>query len=214
MRLKRIKNFVLSFLDYLASISKKIWKSSITWSICLCMVGYFVGITHERWKQESIKRIEVVKTIDMKKQTYVAWMYENSNESKKTLNEIYDITEQNHAFRDLLISLVVVESGLNHKAASSKGAFGLCQVRSSVWLGELKTAGILKDERDLWDIDTNIAAGSYIFKKYLKKSSGNVRTALTRYVGAEINSTDANVYVDKILKNMGELMLLNMSGIS
>lgn len=186
--------------------SEKQWFVGVI--LLIITVILFIGLWKLDRNKAEAKPAPII--VDIQKQKYLSWMYKNSNESKRTLEEIYNITSENINTRDLMLSLIAVESGFNPKAKSDKNAMCLTQVRPSVWLPELKKAGIIQDDRDLWDEDKCIAAGTYVFKHYLKKSNGNLKQALGSYVGAELNSKDAEVYVGRILTVLGELMLLKM----
>jgi soluble lytic murein transglycosylase-like protein len=105
--------------------------------------------------------------------------------------------------------MIEVESNFNLKAKSNMGAVCLMQVRYSVWEPELKRNKIITEYRDLWDIGPCIDSGKYIFMSYLKKSNGDIRLALSKYVGTELGTKSSEIYVNKILSNMGELLLLN-----
>jgi len=77
---------------------------------------------------------------------------------------------------NLVLSVIHVESGFNPLAVSAAGAFGLMQVRYSVWKDEL---GI--DRSRIFDIDYNIDLGLRILKQYYTLSGGNMHRALFLY---------------------------------
>lgn len=150
---------------------------------------------------------KLIQAKEKQEKEYLNWMYKNSNESKKGLQEIYSKVESDK-LRDVLLSMMEVESSFNPKAASNMSAICLMQIRYPVWESELKKQGIITEYRDLWDSSTCIDAGKYIFLHYLKKSNGDMRLALTKYVGSELGTKDSEVYTGRILANIGELMLL------
>jgi soluble lytic murein transglycosylase-like protein len=77
---------------------------------------------------------------------------------------------------NLVLSVIHVESGFNPLALSSAGAFGLMQVRYSVWKDELAI-----DRSRIFDIEYNIDLGLRILKQYYTLSGGNMRRALFLY---------------------------------
>jgi len=52
---------------------------------------------------------------------------------------------------DLVTAIIQVESSGNPKAISNKGAYGLMQIRWSVWKDELRKQGIAKEKKDLFN---------------------------------------------------------------
>ena len=77
---------------------------------------------------------------------------------------------------NLVLSVIQVESAFNPAAVSSAGAFGLMQVRYSVWKDELAI-----DKSRIFDIDYNIDLGLRILKQYHDISGGDLRRALFLY---------------------------------
>lgn len=77
---------------------------------------------------------------------------------------------------NLVLSVIHVESAFNPLAVSSAGAFGLMQVRYSVWKDEL---GI--DRSRIFDIDYNIDLGLRILKQYYTLAGRDMRRALFLY---------------------------------
>jgi len=77
---------------------------------------------------------------------------------------------------NLVLSVIQVESAFNPAAVSSAGAFGLMQVRYSVWKDELAI-----DKNRIFDIDYNIDLGLRILKQYHDISGGDLRRALFLY---------------------------------
>ncbi len=98
---------------------------------------------------------------------------------------------------ELIRAIIHVESRGNPKAISRKGAYGLMQVRWSVWGKELKREGIAQTKNDLFHPEKNIRAGKYILAKYIRKH-GNVEKALKAYSGG------AKRYAQKVKKYMKE----------
>jgi soluble lytic murein transglycosylase-like protein len=77
---------------------------------------------------------------------------------------------------NLVLSVIQVESAFNPAAVSSAGAFGLMQVRYSVWKDELAI-----DRTRIFDIDYNIDLGLRILKQYHELSGGDMHRALFLY---------------------------------
>jgi soluble lytic murein transglycosylase-like protein len=77
---------------------------------------------------------------------------------------------------NLVLAVIQVESAFNPAAVSSAGAFGLMQVRYSVWKDELDI-----DRSRIFDIDYNIDLGLRILKQYHDLSGGDLRRALFMY---------------------------------
>lgn len=79
---------------------------------------------------------------------------------------------------ELVLAVIEVESGFDHRAISSAGARGLMQVMP-FWLDEIGRPG-----DDLFSVQTNLRMGCTILKHYLNKESGNLIRALGRYNGS------------------------------
>ena len=95
---------------------------------------------------------------------------------------------------DLVTAIIQVESSGNPKAISNKGAYGLMQIRWSVWKDELKKAGIAKEKKDLFNPRINIEAGKYILAHYMDKHDNNLKAALNSYSGGARN------YYNKVME--------------
>lgn len=95
---------------------------------------------------------------------------------------------------DLVNAIIQVESSGNPKAISNKGAYGLMQIRWSIWKDELKKAGIVKEKRDLFNPRINIEAGKYILAHYMDKHDNNLKAALNSYSGG------AKRYYEKVME--------------
>ena len=142
--------------------------------------------------------------ISHNKNILVKWVV---NHAKKTvpLQDIVLIVEQALECSDplLILSVIDTESTFFSQAISSKGAAGLMQVRWSVWKDELAKINITS-ERQLFDIKTNIKAGSYILTKYINET-GSVKKALGKYVG------NSPKYINVVLLKYAELNILTNS---
>jgi hypothetical protein len=106
---------------------------------------------------------------------------------------------------NLILALIFVESTLNPMAESSKGAYGLMQVRYVTWKQqpELKDNGVDKWNKLFW-IEENIKSGTDIFKKFYSESDNNINVTLYRYNSGSQkipSNPDPEVlkYINKIL---------------
>lgn len=115
----------------------------------------------------------------------------------------------------IIIGLMKVESHFQKDTVSNKHAVGLMQVYPKVWLNDknqhnLKNAGIVNKKEDLFNIEKNILAGTYILSHYYYNalSEGLVKSkaveyALTRYLGGTKNDhykktqVAINLFVEK-----------------
>lgn len=99
----------------------------------------------------------------------------------------------------VVLGLMKVESHFRKDTVSNKQAMGLMQIYPKVWLSDknpmnLKAAGVVKGKEELFDIEKNILAGTYILSHYYYTaiSEGLVKGraieyALTRYLGGTKN---------------------------
>lgn len=128
------------------------------------------------------------------------WVYEHSaNISIHTAREI--VLETMKTDKPLLmISLIAVESNFCPTARSNKGAIGLSQVMYRIHGKNLIKLGIIKEERDLFDIVPSVASGNVILETFLKETDYNVSKALERYLGGADGT-----YLKAILLNLADL---------
>jgi len=99
---------------------------------------------------------------------------------------------------DLVTAIIQVESSGNPKAISNKGAYGLMQIRWSVWKDELRKQGIAKEKKDLFNPRINIEAGKYILAHYMDKHDNNLKAALNSYSGG------AKRYYEKVMREYND----------
>lgn len=78
----------------------------------------------------------------------------------------------------MVLAIMEVESNFDRYALSVAYARGLMQIMP-FWKKEIG-----KPEDDLFDMETNIRYGCYIYKLYLKYEKGNTTLALGRYNGS------------------------------
>lgn len=96
----------------------------------------------------------------------------------------------------VIVGIMEVESHFNPFAISHKGARGLLQVMPSVWLEPLG----IEDKTDLHDISTGIDAGIRIYLEYLDQEDGNIKRALNRYNGCDL---EKGPYAPKVFEALG-----------
>jgi len=90
---------------------------------------------------------------------------------------------------NLIMSMILVESGFNPKAVSSKGAYGLMQVTYDVWKDELDI-----DANRIFDIEYNIDLGLQILKRYSKVANGDILRALHLYNNGYLFNNESYKY--------------------
>lgn len=130
-------------------------------------------------------------------QVILQWMKEHSDMSEQVLSKIYSVA-MNSVNADLILAICLVESNFNPQVESSKGAIGLMGIMPEVWLDELKTHGIVREQDDLYTISKNINSGIYVLQRYLSKTN-NLGEALRRYAGGDPE------YAAKVLRRLGEI---------
>jgi len=77
-----------------------------------------------------------------------------------------------------IMALIQVESNFNPYAISTRGAYGLMQIRYSIWKDTFNI-----DIRKIFNKEYNIDLGLRILKHYYKKTSGNLIATLQHYNG-------------------------------
>jgi soluble lytic murein transglycosylase-like protein len=96
---------------------------------------------------------------------------------------------------ELILAVIVVESGARERAVSRRGARGLMQIIPR-WHGEkIRQIG---GSRELFKPHKNISVGTAILAEYLKHHQGNLRKALLHYSGNRANPRSQ--HPNKVLK--------------
>ena len=130
-------------------------------------------------------------------QAILQWMKEHSEMPEQVLSKIYRVA-MNSVNADLILAICLVESNFNPHVESAKGAIGLMGIMPEVWLEELKTHGIVREQDDLYTISKNINSGIYVLGTYLAKTN-NLGEALTRYAGGDPE------YAARVLRKLAEI---------
>ncbi len=128
----------------------------------------------------------------------------------KKANKIYGINPL------VIYSLISIESSFRFYTQSPKRlvinsdgkkqydkAIGLCSIIYSIWGKQLKKVKILSTKTELYDIESNILAGSYILRVLKDRNKGNIIKALEAYFG---KSNYAKIYQKKIRAKIGYLV--------
>lgn len=76
----------------------------------------------------------------------------------------------------LVMALIQVESGFDPYAVSKSGAYGLMQVKYSIWKNEMNI-----DLQKIHKVEYNIDLGLKILSRYYRETEGNMVTALFLY---------------------------------
>lgn len=107
----------------------------------------------------------------------------------------------------LLISLIEAESEFTPTAISSKGAIGLGQIMYDIHKKDLEKIGI-KQRKDLFNIEKNIKATSFVLQMMMKKDKGDVVKALHSYLGGKDGKYTNRIFTNYVCLSI-ELELAN-----
>jgi soluble lytic murein transglycosylase-like protein len=172
---------------------------AIILGMLLCFTwGFYSGYnTHlDKSRSDAARLVQTENTLTQ-------WVYNHSAKiSKDTAKAI--AREAVKSDRPLLIlAIASVESEMVPSATSGAGAKGLMQIMWKVWGSDLIKAGIAREERDLYNIDTSTRAGNLVIGKLLKQSNGDVKGALEKYLGGR-----DGYYVNRIQAALSNLYVL------
>ena len=70
----------------------------------------------------------------------------------------------------LVLCLILRESRCDPQTLGSSGEIGLTQVYPKYHIKALKSAGIIQEKYDLWQVEANVEAGIYILMNYAKRA--------------------------------------------
>jgi soluble lytic murein transglycosylase-like protein len=166
--------------------------------------------------QELLLQLNQEKLANVEKYERIEHLEFRNNTFKKKFPEfsrIIDVAYQKarrYGFSpNLVLSVIQVESAFNPQAVSWAGAYGLMQVRYSVWKDELAI-----DKGRIFDIDYNIDLGLRILKQYRDLSGGDMHRALFLYNnGYTFNNTGYIAKVNSSIYNQ-EPERIAQSGVS
>lgn len=170
--------------------------------ISIMIVGIGFAYNYERGNQARMDRDQRVQQARLETKLS-KWIYDHSTRiSTKTCIEIArEIAKTNKP--NLILAIITVESENVPSAVSNKGAKGLGQIMFKSHSDVLIKGGIVKEERDLFDIIPNIRATDYVISACLKQSQNDVSKALTGYLGGQ-----DGWYVKRILEHNANLDIL------
>jgi soluble lytic murein transglycosylase-like protein len=141
--------------------------------------------------------------VETTKLVILQWMKKHSEMPEQVLSKVYSVA-MNNVNADLVLAICLVESNFNPNVESEKGAMGLMGIMPDVWLEELKTRGIVREQDDLFRISNNINSGIYVLGRYLARTN-NVKEALIRYAGGD------PAYAGRVLQILGEISRVRRS---
>lgn len=173
----------------------------------IAVLAYSTGQLDERKAQ--IKNIGVLKEqiASMKKpvkintETQAVWVVSHSSRISYTTAKLIAEEASKYLHSTLILSLIEAESEFTPTAVSKVGAVGLGQIMYDIHKKDMASLGICK-KRDLFDIDKNIKATSFVLQMMLKKNNGDVVKALHSYLGGKDGK-----YTSRILSNYVHLSL-------
>ena len=137
---------------------------------------------------------------DLKNYISVKFPKVHKEDVKVIVKEVTKQCDKHDIPISVVASLIEAESSFKKNAKSEKGARGLMQIRHGVWGKHLG----IKKKSDLYDIETNIAAGVEILKHYLDKNKGDITKALQNYSGYSSKGTK---FSNNVYKSVGQYTL-------
>jgi len=162
--------------------------------------GVIIDITYENLAQDLV----------------INYSFLSKNQQVQILSAIKKASEKYNINPLVIYSLISVESSFRFYIQSPKRlvvgsdgkkhydrAVGLCSIIFSIWGNSLRKAKILSTKTELYQIEPNIMAGSYILKVLRDRYKGDMIKALEAYFG---KSNYAKVYQRKIRTKIGSLI--------
>ena len=146
----------------------------------------------------------------------VNYSFLSKNQQEQILNAVKQASVKYSINPLVIYSLISVESSFRFWVVSPRrlvvgsdkrkhydNAIGLMSIVYSIWGNKLKKAHILTTKTELYQIEPNIKAGSYILKILIDRNKGNIIKALESYFG---KSNYARIYQHKIRVKIGSLL--------
>jgi len=164
-------------------------------------VGYLVHLYNISEASKALKK-EIHLRMEREDKALKNWVMAYSNRiSETTAKEI--VAECRKTPHQLfLLALIKVESSFIPTSLSKKGAMGLGQIMS-IHAPELIKQNIIKDNRDLFDVGTNIQATSFVFRQFYQQNNWHLRKTMAQYLGEHQEK-----YFAEIMANYIELMAI------
>lgn len=169
----------------------------ITCALLIFVPAYNLGVSYGKNYTNTACVIKEQKGV-------INWMLANSDLPESTLHEVYKLSMATE-YPDLVLAIIKTESNFNPYAKSSQKAIGLMGIMPKWWEEDLKKAGIIKTNRDLYDMQTNIKAGVFVLYKYFETYK-DINIALTKYSGG------AKKYANSVFIALGEINYARMRG--
>lgn len=168
------------------------------------IIGFWMGVIIERTVYPRI----TISASTHDETRMVQWVYDHSTLISRVQCQELVREAMKTPWPELIIALIELESIKFTPGAMSRDkhgnplAIGWCQINIQIHEKELIEAGIIIERRDLWNMDCNIKAGTYIFTQKIKESDGNVARALEGYLGGRDSK-----YVLRVLSNYADLTI-------
>jgi len=161
--------------------------------------GVILNITYSNLAQDLIANYNF---LSKNQQVQILQAIKKASE-KYSINPlvIYSLISVESSFRFWIKSPTRLVNGYDGKKHYDR-AVGLCSIIFSIWGNNLRKAKILTTKTELYQIEPNIMAGSFILKTLIKRNKGNIIKGLEAYFG---KSAYAKIYQHKIRAKIGSL---------
>lgn len=104
----------------------------------------------------------------------------------------------------LVLCLILRESRCDPQTLGSSGEIGLTQVYPKHHIKALKSAGIIQDKNDLWQVEANVEAGIYILMNISRKAE-SLKESLAIYNAGYQGQKRGRKYAERILRMYQEI---------
>ena len=133
-----------------------------------------------------------------KEEKLQTWIWKHTIVGEKDLSKLLAHLAVNARYGVYVLAIMFRESSFNPRA-HSKVAYGLGQIKYTVWNKELKQAKIITCKKDLYNPIKNFWATHYILTKYIQQTK-TLSEALKKYRGKKHTA-----YVINILNSVAEI---------